>query len=63
MFTPAIQFSTVKFKQTPPCGYTLEYENKLYDAENDLYVDLPAWITETGHLAFEIYTANEDDLG
>jgi len=63
VYTPAIQFSTVDFTQTPACGYTLEYEYMLKDEETGEYIPLPDWIQVVGHLSFDVFTDNPENLG
>lgn len=44
IFTPAIQFSTVDFKQTPDCGYDLEYAIQVKDVDAGTYTPLPLFV-------------------
>ena len=63
IFTPAIQFSTVDFVQTPDCEYTLTYWVQVKDIDTDTYAPLPDFIVEMFWLGFDVYTDDEANLG
>lgn len=63
IYTPAIQFSTVDFVQTPDCGYLLEYEIRIKDVLTGTYTPVPAFISQPGFLSFDVFTDVPTDIG
>jgi len=63
VYTPAIQFSTVDFVQTPLCGYDLEYEYRIKNIEKGTYTPLPSWLKQVSHLSFDVFTMDPTSLG
>jgi len=63
VYTPAINFNTVDFVQTPDCGYTLNYVIKIKQKLDNSYTPLPSWLTVTGFLSFQVFTNDPTTLG
>ena len=63
VYTPLIAFGAQYFTMTPLCGYNLEYTLQLKDPATGVYSPLPAWITNTGDLNFEVYTDDPANVG
>jgi len=63
VYTPAIQFNTIDFVQTPDCGYTLDYTIQIKDTNSNTYTPLPDWLTIVGFLSFDAFTNDPTNVG
>ena len=61
---PELSFSADFFTMTPSaCGYTLDYEIRLYDQATNSYLPMPTWLTNTGDLDFSVQSFDPTIVG